>query len=99
MMLYLSSTSAADATVILSRFIVDLLWSSHHLVLGFGKNCLPGNRLTETQFRLLCDAALKQFPFIQMVGRPDRMTSAEISGFGEHLGRLLTLRRLQGRCA
>ena len=61
--------------------MIDRPRARQHLAFRFGIHCCLGNRLAELQLRILWEEILRQFPVIEVVGPPVRVSSAFVRGF------------------
>ena len=62
-------------------FKVDRANARHHLSFGFGIHRCLGNRLAEMQRRVVWEEILKRYPLIEVVGKPERVSSCIFHGF------------------
>src|SRR6202046_2454927 len=80
-MWYLSGNRDESAIPEPDRFIVDRARPRQHLSFGFGIHRCVGNRLAELQLKILWEEALKRYPTIEVVGRPERVYSSFVHGY------------------
>ncbi len=78
---YISGNRDPDAIPDPDTFKVDRANARHHLSFGFGIHRCLGNRLAEMQLRVVWEEILKRYPFIEVVGRPERVSSCIFHGF------------------
>jgi cytochrome P450 len=80
-MWYLSGNR--DETVIEQpmQFVIDRENPRHHLSFGYGIHRCMGNRLAEMQLRVLWEEILIRFSMIEVVGKPERVSSNFIRGY------------------
>jgi len=72
-----------DDTVIedADAFIIDRTNPRRHLSFGFGIHRCVGSRLAEMQLRILWEEILPRFPRIEVLGEPERVYSAFVTGY------------------
>ena len=64
-----------------NKFMIDRSRARQHLSFGFGIHRCVGNRLAELQLKILWEEALKRYPTIEVVGRPERVYSSFVHGY------------------
>ncbi|HTB02270.1 MAG TPA: cytochrome P450 [Bradyrhizobium sp.] len=64
-----------------NKFMIDRPRARQHLSFGFGIHRCVGNRLAELQLKILWEEALKRYPTIEVVGRPERVYSSFVHGY------------------
>jgi cytochrome P450 len=63
------------------QFVIDRENPRHHLSFGYGIHRCMGNRLAEMQLRVLWEEILIRFSMIEVVGKPERVSSNFIRGY------------------
>lgn len=64
-----------------NKFMIDRPRARQHLSFGFGIHRCVGNRLAELQLKIMWEEALKRYPTIEVVGRPERVYSSFVHGY------------------
>jgi cytochrome P450 len=90
MLWYISGNRDPDAIPDPDTFKIDRANARHHLSFGFGIHRCLGNRLAEMQLRIVWEEILKRHPFIEVVGRPERVSSCVFHGFTTMAARIPT---------
>ncbi|MBM88549.1 MAG: cytochrome P450 [Gammaproteobacteria bacterium] len=62
-------------------FCIDRVNARRHLSFGFGIHRCMGNRLAEMQLRILWEAIMERFHFVEVAGEPQRIYSSFIKGY------------------
>ena len=72
-----------DETVIENpgAFIIDRERPRQHLSFGFGIHRCVGNRLAEMQLRIVWEEVMKRWPYIEVLGEPQRVRSSFVKGY------------------
>ena len=87
-MWYLSGNH--DETVIErpNEYIIDRARPRQHISFGYGIHRCVGNRLAELQLQIIWEEILKRFPFVEVVGAPERVYSTFVRGYRSLLVRI-----------
>ena len=72
---YISGNRDPQAVDKPDEFIIDRARPREHLSFGFGIHRCLGNRLAELQLRVVWEEILARYPFIEVVGEPQRISS------------------------
>jgi cytochrome P450 len=83
-MWYVSGNRDEEAIENPNAFIIDRPRPRQHLSFGFGIHRCVGNRLAETQLRIVWEEVLKRWRHIEVMGEPKRVLSAFVKGY-EHM--------------
>jgi len=62
-------------------FIIDRPRARQHASFGFGIHRCMGNRLAETQLRILWEEMLNRYRFVEVMGDPVRTRNNHINGY------------------
>lgn len=65
------------------KLIIDRKNARQHVSFGFGIHRCMGNRLAEMQLRILWEEISKRFHKVEVVGKPERVTSNFVKGYSK----------------
>jgi cytochrome P450 len=80
-MWYVSGNRDETAIENPNQFIIDRPRPRQHLSFGFGVHRCVGNRLAELQLKIVWQEILKRWPKIEVMGEPERVPSAFVTGY------------------
>ncbi|MGA0603845.1 cytochrome P450 [Caulobacter sp. KR2-114] len=64
-----------------NAFIIDRERPRQHMSFGYGIHRCVGNRLAELQLKIVWEELFKRFPFVEVVGEPERVPSSFVKGY------------------